>query len=339
MRRNVFQVLTWGGCLLFSAALPTQGAVISIADIFVIEGTASVDIPVTVVGGDAVTDMVLFVQVGNGGTVTSNPPVPPVTAFDFTGSLWEAAPGGFTTSSAFPPPNEIPDVGLNLDVSGETVAATGTLVNLTLDTSGMSGGESYTLSLATTFGDVTDLQGPSGQLNAELVGGSVTMVPELAWFGGSGKWSDPGNDNWTAVPGIDQNLAPTANNAMTIDVTGSVVTVADDFNSAATLTVGDNNTSKLIIADTKTLDVTGNVTIGASGTLSGSGTISTGGSIVIYGILSAGDGGIGTLTFGNGEIALVGTYAAEVVVPEPGTTAMLLGGLAGLVVLGWRRRR
>ena len=76
MRRNVFQILMWGGCLLLSAALPTHAAMISIADIVVPEGTPSVNIPVTVVSGDAVTDMVLFIQVGSGGTVTGNPPVP-----------------------------------------------------------------------------------------------------------------------------------------------------------------------------------------------------------------------------------------------------------------------
>jgi len=179
MRRNVFQILMWGSCLLLSTALPTQGATISIADIVVPESTSSVNIPVTVVGGDAVTDMVLFIQVGNGGTVTGNPPVPMVTAFDFTGSIWEAAPGGFTISSTYPPPDEIPDVSLNLDVFGESVSAAGTLVNFTVDTSGMSIGDSYALSLTTAFGDKTDLQGPSGRLNAELAGGSVTTaVPE-----------------------------------------------------------------------------------------------------------------------------------------------------------------
>jgi len=177
--QRAFQILTWGSCLLFSAALPLEGATITIADVTVPVGTATTDVPVTVIGGDAVTDMVLFIQVGNGGTATGYPPVPMVTAFDFTGSIWEAAPGGFSAASAFSPPDEIPDVSLNLDGIGESVPALGTLVNLTIDTSGMSIGESYTLSLTTAFGDVTDLQNVGGRLNAELVGGSVTTpVPE-----------------------------------------------------------------------------------------------------------------------------------------------------------------
>ncbi|NQU26590.1 MAG: PEP-CTERM sorting domain-containing protein, partial [Candidatus Nealsonbacteria bacterium] len=38
--------------------------------------------------------------------------------------------------------------------------------------------------------------------------------------------------------------------------------------------------------------------------------------------------------FGNASYTAAGAAA----VPEPGTIAMLLGALAGLAVLGWRRR-
>lgn len=179
MRRKAFQFVAWGGCLLLSVALPTEGATISIANVVIPEGTASVSLPVSVTGGEDVTDMVLFVQVGNGGTVTGNPTVPIVTAFDFTGSLWEAALGGYTTWSSFPPPDEIPDVSLNLNEPDESVPATGTLVTFTIDTSVMSSGDRYTLLLTTDFGDVTDLQGPGGRLNATLGEGSITVaVPE-----------------------------------------------------------------------------------------------------------------------------------------------------------------
>ena len=83
----------WGACLLSSLALPARAVTIYLPDTFVTTGAGSIDIPVTIVSGDAVTDMVLFIQVGNGGTVTGKPPVPMVTSFDFTGSIWEAAPG------------------------------------------------------------------------------------------------------------------------------------------------------------------------------------------------------------------------------------------------------
>ncbi|NQU24108.1 MAG: PEP-CTERM sorting domain-containing protein, partial [Candidatus Nealsonbacteria bacterium] len=41
--------------------------------------------------------------------------------------------------------------------------------------------------------------------------------------------------------------------------------------------------------------------------------------------------------FGNSSYTVAEAGAAAV--PEPGTIAMLLAGLAGLIVLGWRRKR
>lgn len=176
MRLIIAAVLT--GMLYGVAA--ANGPAIDIADVTVPEGTTSASVPITISGGQAVSDMVLFLQVGHGGTVTGNPPVPQVTGFEWTGSIWEDAPGGFTKSHAFAPPDEIPDVSLNLDVSGETVAADGLLLSFTVDTSDMEAGDSYDLSLTTSFGDQTDLGGPAGKLAPTLDDGSITMVPEPA---------------------------------------------------------------------------------------------------------------------------------------------------------------
>ena len=135
-------------------------------------------------------------------------------------------------------------------------------------------------------------------------------------------------------------IAATATTTLALPgVTGAVTLAGIEVDDVATLTI--NDAAVVSVPDGPvtvdgTLGVAGDLQVG--GILSGSGTISTGGSIVISGILSPGDDGVGTLTLGNGEIALVSTHDAKVVVPEPGTLAMLLGGLAGLVVPGRRRR-
>jgi hypothetical protein len=174
----------------------------------------------------------------------------------------------------------------------------------TADANGVGVAESITrvLTAGNYFARVTGANN-----NVQLYGLDLSGTSTFTWQGDDDAWMA---QNWH--DGSVGGYTPSSGIDMVIDV-----------GAAATLTVDGT-----LIVDTVVVD----------GTLSGSGTISTSDSIVINGILSPGGDGIGTLTFGSGEMALVSTHDAKVVVPEPGTLAMLLGGLAGLVVLGWRRR-
>ena len=162
------------------------------------------------------------------------------------------------------------------------------------------------------------------------------IPPVLYWQGGTGLWSDPGNDNWTdAVGGTD--LPPTAKTNMIIDAAtnDSVVTVGADFMTggagpAASVAIGAINTASLTVNGGVTLEVTGGVEIGGSGTMLVNGALTAGagvtvadggmlgGSGTITGAVTVDNGGtvapgasIGTLGV-TGNVAVGGTYAVEV---------------------------
>lgn len=165
-------------CLL--AATVANGAVIQVSDVEVVPGTPSVDIPVTISGGAEITDMAFYVQVGDGGTVKGNAPVPKILAFDFTGSIW-GSPDNYDASNGFAPPEEMPDVSLNLKGGVPPVIADGLLVTLVLDTSGMAEGESYTISLVQDWETQTrtEVKGVNAtSVDTQLVGGTVNLTPE-----------------------------------------------------------------------------------------------------------------------------------------------------------------
>ncbi len=166
----------------------------------------------------------------------------------------------------------------------------------------------------------------------------------LYWFGGSGEWSELGNDNWTAVPGDDQNLPPTANTAMTIDVTDSVVNVTAHFTTgdpglAASVTVGnDGGTSNatLVIDSGFELGVDGLVDIKTGATLTVNGTLKADTSTTSVDGTLNGNGTIlstvevgGALAPGNsiGELSVTGavTVDGKMVAELSGSDAHVVG--------------
>ncbi|NQU25290.1 MAG: PEP-CTERM sorting domain-containing protein, partial [Candidatus Nealsonbacteria bacterium] len=194
-------------------------------------------------------------------------------------------------------------------------------------------GTSVSLGTAYDTGiDAQDLVFTYRLVDGSVVEGLVEYVSTgMTWDGGEFDWADAKwNSGHTPVAGADMLI-----NADTND---SVVTVVANFISAGSVTVGANNTATLIIADTKTLEVTGAVTVGASamltvdgtltagtatvaGTLAGSGTINAD-PIDVTGTVAPGGDGIGTLTVGSGELGLdsAAAFNAQVslAVVEPG---------------------
>ena len=96
-------------------ALSSAGATVTIdpgtTEVF-LGTTTSVEIPITAVGGDAVTDLIATVSITGGPTITS---------VSYTGSVWESAPGGYIDFfPGFPPPPG----GVRNRATGRAVTAT-----------------------------------------------------------------------------------------------------------------------------------------------------------------------------------------------------------------------
>ncbi len=162
-------------CALFVGAALSKAAVTidpGVTEVFA--GTASVQIPVAVFGGDAVSDLVGAVRVAGA----------PVTAVAYEGSIWDGAAGGFLSFfPGFAPPGETVDPNASLLLAGETVAANGTLFTLTVDTSGLSAG-TYPITLRDTAAGSTQLYTSGGvEVTTNVLSGSIRIVdkPVSLW--------------------------------------------------------------------------------------------------------------------------------------------------------------
>jgi hypothetical protein len=245
--------------------------------------------------------------------------------FDWTFNVddFEGGSGVFTALEIPYTPHYLGDPDLNIEIQTTSIEITG-----------IGNSHDAGLDISLKFGDFTPTQSASidrglsffeccgnGFKDQPFISGSISPLGTV-WDGGADLWASA---NWSS------GLSPATNQAMTIDASNSDVVTVSGAASANSLDVGGTFTSELQVDDT--LTVSNGVTIHSGGTLSGTGTIT--GNVVIQsgGILSPGTG-IGLLSVADDFTLGMGTTP----VPEPGTLAMLLGGLAGLVVLGWRRR-
>jgi len=174
--------------LVFSAVLLLQVSaqavpVITVGDHFVTEGTTDYQLDVQISGGDAITDMVAFVQIGDGGpTVGGSTVGPEVKSVSYTGSIWDGLAGGITPNSTIPLPDLIFDPNVSANATGVTATADGILFTLTVDVSGLPVGETYDVFLSGTAGGDTQLQNMSQVLDTQFNNGSITIteIPEPA---------------------------------------------------------------------------------------------------------------------------------------------------------------
>ena len=245
--------------------------------------------------------------------------------FDWTFNVddFEGGSGVFTALEIPYTPHYLGDPDLNIEIQTTSIEITG-----------IGNSHDAGLDISLKFGDFTPTQSASidrglsffqccgnGFKDQPFISGSISPLGTV-WDGGADLWASA---NWSS------GLSPATNQAMTIDASNSDVVTVSGAASANSVDVGGTFTSELQVDDT--LTVSNGVTIHSGGTFSGSGTIT--GNVVIQsgGILSPGTGS-GLLSVADDFTLGMGTTP----VPEPGTLAMLLGGLAGLVVLGWRRR-
>jgi hypothetical protein len=137
-------------------------------------GATSINVPIMVSGGDAITDMAGLVEVGN-------PPAagPTITGISYTGSIWNNAPGGFDAFQSIPMPAVTIDPSASLKVSGQSVSGTGLLCTITVNITGLGLGD-YPVRLANTLdGDTVFLNGAGDEVPATFAGGIIRIVGGL----------------------------------------------------------------------------------------------------------------------------------------------------------------
>jgi hypothetical protein len=133
-------------------------------------GAATVQVPVTITGGDALTDMAGLVEVGS-------PPAsgPSITAVSYTGSIWTTAPGGFTTFFTDPPPAATIGPNVSLNTSGQSVAGNGLLLTLTVNIAGRPAGD-YPVRFSNTLGGSSQFANGPAIVPASFAAGIIRIV-------------------------------------------------------------------------------------------------------------------------------------------------------------------
>ena len=183
MRNSLLSAVAMMAIHLFAAAVPA--AEVAIGDHSIAEGTASFDVPVLITGGESLKDMAGVILVGGGGTLVGNPVAPEVTAVSYVGSIWTqaSAPGGFTDSLSYGDTGEVANPNINLNGAGESVLANGTLLSFTLNLTGFTAGQSYSLSMGDAALQETQfVLASSVTYTPTFDDGSITIVPEPSSF-------------------------------------------------------------------------------------------------------------------------------------------------------------
>jgi hypothetical protein len=107
---------------------------------------------------------------------------PTVSSISYDGSIWQGAAGGFTTFTSVPPPSQILDPSVSLNVGGQAVAGSGTLTTLLVDVSGYPVGSTFDLDLTGTVAGDTAFSRSGSSVAAIITNGSIHIiaVPEPA---------------------------------------------------------------------------------------------------------------------------------------------------------------
>lgn len=152
---------------------------VQLPEVSISEGTPSVTLPVSVIGSDQVTDMNVIVQIADGGPQAGAADAPRVSAVDYTDSIWSTAAGGFVSFFASSPPSsEIVDPSLSLLQNGESVAASGDLMELTVDTASFPIGL-YPVIMQDTIAGDSELLNTGSQVPTTFIDGSVSILRAL----------------------------------------------------------------------------------------------------------------------------------------------------------------
>ena len=171
--------------MLGLAASATAGPIINVPEYYLLPDTPGQHIYIPVTGTAMVSDFNLVAEIGGGGPeiglygYPEGVPGPVITGEDITGTIW--ADKNVTPMSIALLPQFI-EWGISLTDYGDSVLASGQLLQLTIDTSRYNSG-SWTFKLTET---VTGADTDFGDIPATITNGSIVIVPEpasLIWLG------------------------------------------------------------------------------------------------------------------------------------------------------------
>lgn len=180
---NWFRFVSGAAAVVLGALASSTSAavVVSAPSVSLPQGTSSVIIPITISGGDPIDAITFDLRIGDGGPVAGGSDIVPITNFDNSFSIFESTPtGDISTTDPLPSSSAVLVNGVVIG-DGESIAASGELFRITIDTSGLVEGQQFLINFiglgVALDGNIISSSASSGQI-------TVTAVPEPIWIGG-----------------------------------------------------------------------------------------------------------------------------------------------------------
>ena len=170
--------------VLWPTCAPAKAATISVGDHVLLANLPGQPVPIFVTGGEPVSGLNLFAQVGDGGPelidfgLPAGTDGPEITNVDLkTGTIFEAIPDPQTMALGSP---QVANFFIAISAPGGSVPADGLLATLTIDTTGFSSG-TWDLLFSGVLPDLGGFDSDfAGVAADDIFNGTITVVPEPA---------------------------------------------------------------------------------------------------------------------------------------------------------------
>lgn len=164
-----------------STSLTSAAVVVSAPSVSLPQGTSSVVIPITISGGDQIDAITFDLRIGDGGPVAGGSDVVPITGFNNSLSIFKSTPtGDISTVDTLPSSSSLFINGV-VTGDGESIAASGELFRITVNTSGLVQGQQFAINFVglgvALDGNMISSSASPGQIK-------ITAVPEPVFMSG-----------------------------------------------------------------------------------------------------------------------------------------------------------
>lgn len=164
-----------------STSLTSAAVVVSAPSVSLPQGTSSVVIPITISGGDQIDAITFDLRIGDGGPVAGGSDVVPITAFNNSLSIFKSTPTGDISTVDTLPSSSSLFINGTVTGDGESIAASGELFRITVNTSGLVQGQQFAINFVglgvALDGNIISSSASPGQI-------TITAVPEPVFMSG-----------------------------------------------------------------------------------------------------------------------------------------------------------